>query len=589
MNRPDRREAAAAAALVLVGVGLRLVVVALFPTEPLSDFRGLVLFGVRLRDEGLAVPGWQWVQFSPGLPLILSGLFRLFPHGVVAVARNATAVATGLLPLAPFLLWRRVLGLRARFFAGALLALWPGQVLFAGVPAQENWATLPAVALACLAARRLRFRDGRSWPVAAGLLFALAAVIRQELLVVALPPALAAAGLPGPNAGRRRRLLTLGLAAFLPLLALAAERRAATGRFAILTEHGGLSLLGTVVPGSAAAGWTDPMLYAASVDPGYLRDSARLRRDAGRLALREWGRRWRFHAYRAAVSALTLSVGSDRENLYWSLEAPGALPPDRAAPGLSLALRVAPWLRAELAIVTGAFVAALVLAGRRRDPAILVIASAVLLKILVQVLFSPLGRLMVPAIALELLAIALGAAALAAGSTRRERTALAALAVGVAAALFFAVPPLRALAIRKDEAPPVLHRFPLGVAGAGGAFADCTVEAGRIRGIGGDRVWVDPLAGKARVACRLPALAPDAALGLDLEAPDPLGVRVEADGRDRKATDPGSAPGWRRAALTPEGAPAPSAVVLDADGPFGFGFVRRSGGAPPLPRDRVLP
>src|SRR5262249_40928841 len=144
-------EAAAAAALVLAGVGLRLLVVTLYPTEPLSDFRGLVLFGVRLRDEGLAVPGWHWVQFSPGLPLILSGLFRLFPPGVAGGRRPATAVATGLLPLAPFLLWRPILSLKGRVLAGALLALWPGQVLFSGVPAQENWALLPTVVLGCLA------------------------------------------------------------------------------------------------------------------------------------------------------------------------------------------------------------------------------------------------------------------------------------------------------------------------------------------------------------------------------------------------------------------------------------------------------
>ena len=590
MTRPPRGEAAAAAALVLAGVGLRLLAVTRYRTEPLSDFRGLVLFGVRLRDEGLAVPGWHWVQFSPGLPLILSGLFRLFPHGVTGVARTATAVATGLLPLAPFLLWRPILSFRGRVLAGALLALWPGQVLFSGVPAQENWALLPTVALGCLAARRLRLRDGPAWPIAAGLLFAAAAAIRQELLVVLVPPALAAAGLPGPSPRRARRFAAFVLAALVPLFALAAERRAATGRFAVLTEHGGLGLLGTVVPGSAAAGWADPTLYAASLDPAYARDQAGLRRDAGRLAVREMRRRWRFHAYRAVVAALGLSVDGERENLFWSLEAPGALPPPRAAAGAALARTAASWLRIELALVTSAFAAAVALALRRRDAAILVLAASVLLKFGVQVLFSPLGRLMLPATALELLAVALGAALLGEGSTRGERAAAVSGTLALAALLLLAVPPLRAFAIAKDEPPPVLSRFPLAIAGGGG-LADCSVAAGRLHSIAGDRAWLDAEdeAGPARVACRLPPLSSDAALGIDLEASDLSSLRIEADGRERSSFGPGSAPGWRSAGLSAAGEPAPSSVVLAASGRFGFGFVRRAPAAPRLPRDRALP
>ena len=101
MNPQVRREVLGGAVLALLGVGLRMAFCAAFPTDPVSDFRGLVLFGVRLRDEGLAVPGWHWVQFNSGLPLLFSALFRVFPHGVGAVARVATATATGLAGLLP--------------------------------------------------------------------------------------------------------------------------------------------------------------------------------------------------------------------------------------------------------------------------------------------------------------------------------------------------------------------------------------------------------------------------------------------------------------------------------------------------------
>lgn len=590
MTRDNAREAAGAAALVLAGVGLRLAVAAAFPTEPVSDFRGLVLFGVRLRDEGLAVPGWHWVQFSPGLPLILSLLFRVFPHGVAAVARSATAVAAGLVAVVPYVLWRPILARRWRLLAGALLALWPGQVLFSSVPAQENWALLPTVALACLAARRLRDPGGGAFPAGAGLLFAAAGAIRQELLVVMVPPALAAAGLPGSRTRRGTRLLALVLAAGVPLLALAWERRAATGRFSLTTEHGGLGALGTVVPGAASAGWLDPTLYAASLDAGYLKEPPRLRRDAWRLAARELERRWRFHAFRAAVSGLALSVESERQTLFWSLEAPGALSAARTDAGARLARVVGPLLRLELALISGAFAAALLLALSRRDAAMLVLGAAALLKLLVQVLFSPLGRLMVPAIAIELLVVALGAARLGTTATRRERASAAAVTGAVTVLLLAAVPPLRALAVRKDETPPVLARFPLVVAG-GGELVDCAVDAGRLSALSGDRAWLAPLAGgaAARVTCRLsPARVPDT-LSLDVAAADPARLRIEADGREATRDEPPAVRGWWRIPVARPGEAAPSVLVVAGEEPFGFGLVRSSDARPPLPRDRELP
>ena len=126
----SRREAAAAALLALIGVGLRLAFARAFPTIPFSDFHALIAFGARLRDDGLTAPGWGWVQFNPGLPLLLSLLLRVFPSNPDVAARTATAVLTGLAGLVPFLLWRPFLSFRSRLLAGLLLALWPGQVFF---------------------------------------------------------------------------------------------------------------------------------------------------------------------------------------------------------------------------------------------------------------------------------------------------------------------------------------------------------------------------------------------------------------------------------------------------------------------------
>jgi len=463
-----RDEAFGAALVIGLGVGLRLAFVRVFPTIPVSDFRVLIDFGTRLRDHGLAAPGYGWVQFNPGLPLALSVLLRIFPSHPEGAARAATAVVTGLIGIAPFVLWRPFLGFRWRLAAGLALALWPGQIFFSGVVAQENWALLPVVALASLGVRGARVPHLRPHPVATGLLYAAAGAIRQELLVVLLPLVFPAAGVWPRRSGALRPLALLAVSAGLPLLLLAAERRAASGRFALTTEHGGLGLLGTVVPGAAADGWIDPKPYMAVRRPELRGDRKAMREAAAGLALEEWRRRWRYNVFRTGVRSMRLLADSDSENLFWSVGAVETLSPERRGSGNAFASTWAPLLRVELAAISGLFAAGVFLGVRRRDPAILLLAAAVLLKVAVQAVVSPMGRLMVPAIALELLAIALAASSLG-PSTRRERVRLLCTAVAVTAFLLLATPPLRALARRKDEASLQVRRPPLAMAGGGWA------------------------------------------------------------------------------------------------------------------------
>lgn len=101
------RETVAFLLLLILGLAPRLVFISKFPTIPVSDFGGLVEFGLYLRDHGLINNTWYWDYFNPGLPLLLCGLFRIF-HGIdpAAVARWATAFVGGLLPLLPFFIWR---------------------------------------------------------------------------------------------------------------------------------------------------------------------------------------------------------------------------------------------------------------------------------------------------------------------------------------------------------------------------------------------------------------------------------------------------------------------------------------------------
>jgi hypothetical protein len=116
--------------LLILGLAPRLAVVSRFPVIPVSDFNALIYFGQRLRDAGLTHNApWFWQGFNVGLPLVLCGLFKIFPSAdPAAVARLATVCVNGLLPLLPFFIWRGVLSFRLRVLAGAALALWPGQV-----------------------------------------------------------------------------------------------------------------------------------------------------------------------------------------------------------------------------------------------------------------------------------------------------------------------------------------------------------------------------------------------------------------------------------------------------------------------------
>ncbi len=449
---PDaRRDLLGALALFALGVGPRLAFVARFPTLPFSDFLGLIDFGFLLRDHGLAAPGWHWMQFNPGLPMVLSILLRFAPPGGgLALVRVVTAVATGLVSLIPFLLWRRVTAFWVRLLAGILLALWPGQVFFSGVIAQDNWVLLPVVALACLAVRRLVEDGPRSYPVSTGLLYAAAVAIRQEMLVVLLPFLIAASFGPAGRRRAARNAVILVFSAGLPLSALVVQRGLATGRYTLTTEHGGVTVLGSFIPGAFASGWIDPRPYVASLAPSLLADKSTYFAGAWRLAWREAARRPAFHAVRIATQTLRLAVKADGQNLFWSLRTPEVLPPDRRAAGEDFARRWTPWLYAELAGIQGLFAAAVLLGLWRRDRGILLIALCAGLKVALGAALSPMSRLLVPATALELLAIALAAGQLTAVSASR-RAWLAVLVAAVPTFLVVAVPSLEARIERWDR------------------------------------------------------------------------------------------------------------------------------------------
>jgi hypothetical protein len=454
------RETVVLILLLILGLAPRLAFVCSFPTIPISDFNALVGFGLHLRDHGLishTVP-WLWESFNVGLPLVLCGLFRI-AAGVppTTMARLATAFACGLLPVLPFLIWRRVLPFWVRVLAAASLALWPGQILFSGVVAQDNWVLLPSVALGALAVRTLiKSSDGgdSARPITAGLLYAAGVAIRQEMLIALLPLLLVAAGLTFRAGWRRVAAATL--AAGLPLLALAVYRDAATGRFAVTTAHGGITILGSYIPGAAANGWSAPYSFIASTRPDLLRDRKAMFSQASGLAVREALRRPAFHAARILSSAVTSAVSGEAGSLYWSVGAPEALPEPLRERGAALETLAARPLLFELAALQGLFLAAVVIGVWRRNPAILALVLAVLLKYGLHAVTTALGRHFFVATALEILTIAIAAYEVSTMTRPAARLLLArAVAVGIpfGVVLFLCAPRLAAFVQSRDVDP----------------------------------------------------------------------------------------------------------------------------------------
>lgn len=518
-GRNQAREWAGLAAVAVAGLLPRLVWVERVPTRPFSDFHDLVEFGVHLTRSWAARPS-DWLQFNAGLPLLLSLILRVFHGNPAVVARYATAVATGVVPMIPYLVWRGVVSLRARLTAGLLLAVWPGQIFFSGVVAQDNWLLLPAVALGALAVRELA-SDERGFPVVSALLFGLSVAVRQEMLVALLPLALAAAGVFSGRSGLARRILAwTGLSALL-LLALAGWRYAGSERFALSTSFSGISVLGTFVPG-AGLDWTTPVPYVASVAPEVLEEDQGLARHAFRLTFREALRRPRFHAVRIFAASVKPLLWSDAGDLYWSLQADEALPASEHAWSLRFSTAVAPFLKDEALLALVLTAAAAWLAIRRRSWTILALLSFIVLKLAIHaILVSQQARYNVPVTAFEFLVIALGLDA--AVSTSRHREALGAVAGSalVVGLWIFAGAKAQAWVLTHDE--QITYRFTI-FDPASPAELRCSMARGLLKDLKRDEAAIeflrpDPAPGETVEAeCRL--VPAGATRPLDLEVED---------------------------------------------------------------------
>jgi hypothetical protein len=578
-----RKEILGLLLLLFLGLAARLVFVSQFPVIPVSDYRNLINFGLYLRTHGLINDAWWfWQSFNFGLPLVLCGLFAIFPAADPAVAaRLATVVAGGLLPVLPFVVWRDLVPWRLRVATGAALAIWPGQVAFSGVVAQDNWVLFPSVALGAVAVRALLDRN-RAWPVTAGVLFTIAGAMRSDMLLMLLPLLLAAIRVDRWRT-RWRPVVAGGLAAIVGLLGLAAYRKAASGRFSLAPEVAGLALLGTYLPGSTINGWEPPYAFLAATHPELLRDRPAMLAETSALAIQEAMRRPGFHALRIFAMLGSFAVDGETTLLYWSLGNPEVLPANLHERAAALANRLSPLLRVELAALQALFLAAIAIGIRRRDTAVLAPASAVVVKYGLHAFGVFQGRYFLVATAIEILAIGMAAANLKPDPyTRRIVSQSLAAGAAIGLSLFFFAPRLMAFVQSRDfEIQQRTYHFFLQPSDHGADLA-CTVDRGTLVTLWPESDAAirmlqphDPAPGDRAVAtCELTGTGGPRPLMLqvfDPYAPGGMGgrvvQRVALDGAEVYARDIGREPGsgWANIPLGNVGLGTKRKVVIEVE------------------------
>lgn len=393
--------------LMIVGasVGLRLALIEAFPTQPISDFSSIVSFSTAMANEG-PTAGRQvfWSVFNGGTPTLLSAVLHIVGGDPVVTARMATAIMLGLLPLLPICMLRNALSPSARLLSGMLVAFFPALVIFSGVVAQDNWLMPPLLALACLAIRNCRIISAGGYPVWSAIFWCLAGFVRQEMFVVAFPIALLAAW-PWNDSFRRLRVMSYFVCvSILLMLAIATQRYAATGDFSLTTRHAGLAMLGSYVPGVGFS-WTHSQVYIASLKHDERDWRTRSEEDGVQLAFAEIAKRPAFHLIRRLGALFQTATGADGSLVSWSLTGPGTQSSETEARAERFSQQINPVIQIGLLLLHALFLAALPIAWRQRDPAMLAIGLVVALKVGIHFLIALQARFILSTVPLEILVV----------------------------------------------------------------------------------------------------------------------------------------------------------------------------------------
>lgn len=429
----DRAMAIAMVIVVLASILVRLLLVSIFPTKPISDFQGIVQLANGIATEAtFSADSLGWSTFSAGTSTVLGIIQYVLGGEPERSARLSTAVMMGLLPLIPLLLLRRVVSAGTRLLIAMGIAFMPALIVFSGVVAQDSWAIPPLLGLACLALRNHRL-NGMGYPLWSAVLWCFGGFFRQEMLIVAFPLAVLAAWPIVDKAKLWRCLAVFAVSSALLLGAIGLQRQQATGHFAIGTRHGGQSILGSYIPG-VGFGWTHSRAYLASLEPDTKQRDWRTRsRDEGYgLVMHEIAQRPIFHFLRRLGAMVYTATGADRSLQGWSL-GEKAQPPELQPAASRLANVSQLLVTLSLILLHALFVASLPMVWLRRDPAMTALALVVIAKLGIHFLVATQARFVLTIAPLEIVTVAIAFGDL---RTRREWIVYASTLLAAFLALF---------------------------------------------------------------------------------------------------------------------------------------------------------
>jgi hypothetical protein len=264
--------------------------------------------------------------------------------------------------------------------------------------------------------------------------------------------------------------------------------------------------------------WAATKPYFAAVAPDLVESDTEMRRAAGGLIWRELRRRPAFHLVRSFAATATSLLSSDTEGLFWSVGFDNALPDSIRPRAARFAATVRGPITWSTALALSLCLAATFLALRRRLWPILLIVTAMALKIAVHGVVNAQGRYFVVVLAFALLVIALTV-------EEAERRPLGwgaagAVALALALVLGLRVAGEKAVAQVISHQEQLTYRFTLRDPGRA-ARMDCVVREGLV-----SLLW----ASQARAAVRLldiePAPGESATAECDVETLRESGVDV---------------------------------------------------------------
>jgi 4-amino-4-deoxy-L-arabinose transferase-like glycosyltransferase len=173
-------------AIIAVGVILRLSLILLLPTTPISDFSvfdeiaARVASGAGYTDSG----GLPTTYRPPGYPLFLATIYTLFGRSWFA-ARLANVVLAVICIILTCLLAKGLFSQRVGLLSALIVALYPSHILYGNLLASENL-FIPLLLATCLAFFYGMNRENKrlAFLVVAGMLLGLAVLTRPAAILL---------------------------------------------------------------------------------------------------------------------------------------------------------------------------------------------------------------------------------------------------------------------------------------------------------------------------------------------------------------------------------------------------------------------